>query len=270
MKKSISTSYLEFAILFLLTIAYCFGITVLARKTVWFEIIFGVVLPIVVYLSRRGSGVEVRKRIVQLIVIESIFILIVIVSKFSIFYESASMNHSLNYLILAFFVGQTTLFLIDQRRLKSYFGMVRSFFLFTMLVIWFRRSETVSFVDSQGRFLFWSGDAPFLIQVYYCVWVTGVLLADSKIMPNFKQAFPHLASVAVAFCSQEFFHSRLLTACHLFVLDMLFVYTGPNSGSFCVITDEQNAVYEKYVRKSVDWITFVGCIAIFLYSLQAA
>lgn len=271
MKKTITSSYLEFIILTAISLVYFYVVTLLARTTVLFELSFCILLPILIYFSKIHSGIKIQPRLVELIIIESFFLVIVIASKISIEIENVTWNHIFSYAFLIFFVAQAFFFLVYQYKTKTYLGMFRSFLLFIMVILWFWNSNSSSFIDEQGRFLFWGGDASLPIQIYYCLWVIGVLLVDSVLLPNYRQVIPHFASVAISLWSGEFFHVRLLTACHLFVLDLLFSYTSVSNitegkSSFCIITDQQQAVYNQYVRKPLDWVTLLACILVFAYS----
>ncbi|WP_086932596.1 hypothetical protein [Agarilytica rhodophyticola] len=272
MKKTIISSYLEFIVLAVISLVYFYGIALLARTTLLFEISFCIILPILIYFSKTDDEVKTHRRIIELIIIESFFLLVVIASKASIYFENLALNSVVGYAFLLFFLAQTFFFLLYQYKIKTYFGMLRSILLLVMILFWFAESEKSSLIDEQGRFLFWNGNASLAIQVYYCFWFVGVILVDSVLLPNYRQVVPHSASVVVSLWSGEFFHIRLLTACHLFVLDFLFSYTSTKNitedrSSFCIITDQQQIIYDVYIRKLLDWITLLVCMLIFILHL---
>lgn len=71
-----------------------------------------------------------------------------------------------------------------------------------------------------GQFIMWGMEAGPMMKLNYLFWVSNVLLVDyAKFLPAFIIPVVHFASVAISFYSTEFWHVRLITASHLFILD---------------------------------------------------
>ena len=86
----------------------------------------------------------------------------------------------------------------------------------------------------------------------------------SEFLPFTCLSMFHLSSFTLAVLSNEFWHVRLLTASHLFVLDSIvyfrFGLTVGNS-SFSLMPID---VYKKYRNKWIiffEFISFVGCLS---------
>jgi len=260
--KTPSRFALEILLLFSLALVYFYGVVILARTTVLFEILFCLAVPAVILFLKRFSSEKTDKRVLQLIAIEVTFMAFAIISKVSQLAGVPSINHLISYGFLTLFVLQFTFFAIYQRKVNSYFGMIRTIMFLILVFPWFYHTDRLGLTDGQGRFLLWGAEAPPHIILYYCVWVIGVPLVDSRTLPNFVNATLHFASVAVALWSQEFFHARLLTAAHLFVMDSLFGFSKLGRHTFCTLTETQFQLYNAYVRKALDWVTLLACAAI--------
>ena len=81
-------------------------------------------------------------------------------------------------------------------------------------------------LGSNNEIYFWGSDVPLYLQWTYGFWLlTLVVIQYASALPKLTFLLVHLASYCVALNSSEFFHARVLTACHLFVLNALFVFS---------------------------------------------
>jgi hypothetical protein len=264
-KDGLSNKLFEFLIAFSLSLIYFYGITLLARTTVLFEIFLCLIIPALVFYINKYSKNGTAARVMQLIIIETLYMLFVILSKISIYFNAAAINHLINSGFFSLFIIQFMFFMLYQFKVKSYFGFLRTFMFLVLVFYWFHDVHLNSIIDAQGRFLMWGTEAPTYIILYYCFWVIGIPLVDSRTLPNFLSALFHFASVSIAVWSQEFFHVRLLTASHLFILDALFHFSDKNKENlFCVISTNQFEFYQKHIRKKIDYFILIGCMSIFM------
>ena len=202
----------------------------------------------------------------QLIIIESLFMLFVILSKISIMNNYQKLHLLLGYGFRSLFVLQFLFFMLYQYTVKSYLGLIRTAMFLLLLIPWFSTVGLQGDIDSIGRFYFSGTLAPDYIILYYCFWVIGVPLVDSKTLPNLITASLHFSSVIVALVSLEFFHARLLTASHLFILDYLLSYSSPSGKVFGVLNPKQFEQYNNHIKPCIDGLTLCLCGLVFIKS----
>ncbi len=262
-----SNTLFEFILFFSLPLIYFYGLTILTRKNILFEILICIVVPAIIFQINKKNNKQVPTRVIQLIFIELLFMLFVILSKVSINFNLVSFNYLLSYGFLILFILQFLFFIIYQYKVKSYFGMLRTIMFLIMVLPWFYHSNKLNVTDAQGRFLLWGLEAPKHIILYYCCWVIGIPLIDSVTLPNFKNALFHFASVTIAVWSQEFFHVRLLTASHLFILDSMLGFSRKNNDFFCILTIKQFQFYKNNIKDKIDYLTLLICFIIFVFNI---
>lgn len=265
-EKSLKQTVLELLCVFSLSMLYFYLITILSRYSLIFECILCIGLPLMIHTYNQYIGHRIHYRILQLILIESTFMLFVILGKMAIQHNNVSFNLLLGYGFRLLFFIQFVFFMLYQYKVKSYFGLIRTALFLVLLIPWFRHTDLASQMDNTGRFFFAGVQAPDYIITYYCCWVIGVPLVDSRTLPNFLTACLHFASVLVALISQEFFHARLLTASHLFILDYLLSYSEPEGKQIGVINHKQFTAYNTYIRPLIDKLTLTACISLFFYT----
>lgn len=266
-EKSLKQTMIELILLFSFAILYFYFITLASRASLIFESLLCIGFPLLVHVYNQHIGHRIHYRILQLILIESTFMLFVILGKITIQHGSVSFNTLLGYGFRLLFPIQFIFFMLYQYKVKSYFGLIRTALFLVLIVPWFSHTGLTSQMDHTGRFFFAGIQAPDYIIAYYCCWVIGVPLVDSKTLPNFITACLHFASVLVALYSQEFFHVRLLTASHLFILDYLLSYSHPEGKQFGVMNQRQFAKYNKHIKPLIDTLSLSVCTSIFIYAL---
>jgi len=213
-------------ILAILSGFYCFGLTQAVRGSMLLEVVVSLLLPLFFWAAK--SFQYFGPRLLQLVVIESLFNILIILSRASIRYDAVALNEICGWGFVAFFVVQTTGFLVIQLKRKRWHGVFQSALFFGALMVWWWRAPMTGVIEDEvGRVLFWGEDAPIALQIFYSIWLINVLLVDSPYIPKLNFAVVNFASLAVALTSGEFFHVRLLTACHLFVLEGVFGYGWP-------------------------------------------
>lgn len=265
--KSVSKTSLELGLVFVGSLIYFDMIIMFAKHSLLFETCLCLGLPFLIHVCNTLMGKKINYRVAQLIVIESLFMLFVIAGKISINYAYLNLNFMLGYGFRTLFLIQFSFFMMYQYKVKSYLGMVRTGMFLLLLIPWFSQASLGSNMDATGRFFFSGVQAPDYIIVYYCFWVIGIPLVDSKTLPNFLTAALHISSVIMALISQEFFHARLLTASHLFVLDYLLSYSTPHEKQFGVLNQRQFIVYETKIKPIIDHLTFYACSIVLLVYL---
>jgi hypothetical protein len=208
---------------------------------------------------------------IQLVLIESVFNLIAIIAKLASQQDLPSLNVVCGWAFGAWFLLQLGGFAIEQFRRRKFHGIVQSSIALLMMSWWFFSvSSVVNVVDDGGRLLLWGEQTPVAILIMYSVWACNVLLVDSLSLPLLRQATVQFVSIAVAIASGEFFHVRLLTACHLFVLDLVLGYSSDPavvSPRFATLTGSWSRAYESWGQKWIARMTTAGVVAIFIAAL---
>lgn len=209
-------------LLFGIALLYLFGMVHAARLHVGVEIAIALGFPLLFAAS--GFFKDTDARILQLLWFESGYNALVILNKLALLYALPAAASAVGYAFAVFFLVQTLGFVrfeLDERRPL---GIVQSLTLAGLIGLWFFTSaDPAGRIDADGRFLMWGEDAPLALQLAYVIWVTNALIGDLNDV-NFRLIVLHGASVTVALASGEFFHARLLTAAHLFCLDLAFQY----------------------------------------------
>ncbi len=251
---------------FTLSSIYFYGIALLCRKSIAIEILICLVFPLAAYSYKRSVD-SVYPRVIQLIMVESTFMLFVIASKISILSGHEEVCRILGFGFRSLFIIQFFLFMLHQNKMKTYFGALRTLMFLILVIPWLSSTSLSGTIDSHGRYFFSGTHAPTYILVYYCSWVAGILFVDSKTLPNFITAALHCASVFIALLSQEFFHIRLLTACHLFILDYLLSYSKPNGSLFGIMNDDLFQSFRSSAQPIINNFTLTSCLIIFIYAM---
>jgi hypothetical protein len=264
-EKSLYKTVFELNLVFFSSLVYFSLITLLVRHSLRFEVFLCIVFPFSVHIIKKTLNLKINYRVMQLIIIESCFMLFVILGKISITYDYPKINSFIGYGFRSLFIIQFCFFMLYQHKVNSYRGLCRTLMFLVLLIPWFSHASLASNIDADGRFFFSGVLAPDYIILYYCFWVIGVPLVDSKTLPNFLTATLHVSSVVIALLSQEFFHVRLLTASHLFILDYLASYSTPHDKQFGVLSHKQFMAYEKIIKPIIDHTTLYACGFIFVY-----
>ena len=244
----------------LLTGIYLGFIIVAVRHRLWVEVSISLLLPLFMLLSKRAKYffekplTMVMKRVFQLVIFESFYNALVIITLFAILFGSASVNAFTAWAFVLFFIIQTGGFVVSLIQRNKSHGIFQSVILFACIILWFYNiQDTSSIVDAQGRFLMWGQEAPLAVKLIYTIWAINGLLADTTVLPRFTQAIVQLVSIALCWWSAEFFHARLLTACHLFLLDGIFAYSisDPLGRRICVMPDAYFEGFKKHIQPRI-------------------
>ncbi|MFO0563956.1 MAG: hypothetical protein U0269_38380 [Polyangiales bacterium] len=245
-----------------LSALYQWALVLACRRSVWAEVAIGLVFPAACALTGRLRFVD--SRVAQLVFIETYFCVAAIASKLTVS-ASTTVTTAVGALFVGFFVMQCAGFLVAQRRRRSPHGAFQTLVLFTLIAHWWwGRPVASGVVDSSGRLLVFGVEAPLTVRLAYVLWVSNVLLVQTRTLPRLHQALVHAVSVALAFGSGEFFHARLVTACHLFVLDLLVNYSEGRDGarSAVVLSPTLLRLHERYGRRALSWIASIGIASI--------
>lgn len=244
---------------------YQAGLLALCRANPWVELGVSIVLPLVVIGGGFAAGA--LPRLVQLVVFESIFNVLAVTARFAV-PGGWSWTWLLGWGFVVFFVLQASGFVADQARKRSWLALGQSVLGFGLVMSWWWSlgPHPTPAVDALGRLYIWGEPEPLWLRITYVVWVVSPLLSASTALPRLHQAVVHVASVGVAFSSGEFFHARLLTACHLLVLDVLFRYGAPSEANahdpFCTLPAAVMPAYDRWVRPAVAGVGALAVLAI--------
>jgi hypothetical protein len=237
-------------LVFSVTIVYLLLIIFGVRSNPLWELFIWLGVPLIAFGLKKANQFAPRVR--QLFIFETMFGLFVLLSILSIKTNSITFSNLLPYAFVLFFVVQMGGFFIFQINQKKYDSAFASIGMFVMLMTWFgsRGDANLAAIDPDGRFFMWGSDAPLALRWYYTIWVIKPLLVDSLLLPKLTQAVTHLATIALCWWSQEYVHIRLLTACHLFMLDGIFGYTAAGflKKDFCSIPEKHQIVFKEKVQ----------------------
>ena len=254
-------------LVFVLGLIYAYGMMLVVRNNLLIEIALVVILPIVLIASGvAGSWIE---RVKELFFIESVFNLVVIGSLISIYMGSPTGNRIFSWGFVLFFLAQAGGFIREQILRRKFHGALQSTaFLILLGVWWLGIDDPSGVIDVNGRFLMWGQDAPVAVKLFYTLWAVNGILVDTKALPNLTQATLHLASIALCWWSGEFFHVRLLTASHLFLLDGVFGYSGSGafSEAFCAVPKPWQATFEQKAKPAIAYLSSLSVIIIIILS----
>ncbi|MFK7001289.1 hypothetical protein V3468_09280 [Flavobacterium oreochromis] len=209
---------------FLISILYCFSIQYMIQKSVYSEILISLLFPLLAipFFNKENLTSDIKR----LLILETFFNIICITLKLNTFLNIEIIVFDIVFAVFFFF--QSGGFLLSLLVKKTYSNLIPTIALTTGLFIYYFRS-TGTILSPDNRVLMYGYDAPIELQFIYFSWLVGVLLIDNKmLLPKVTVLMAHLASFIIAFQSNEFFHSRIATACHLFVLNSVFVYKSQN------------------------------------------
>ena len=118
---------------------------------------------------------------------------------------------------------------------------------------------TANVIDSEGRLLVFGEDAPANVMLHYGFWLCGVLFVDYEdFIENSGTQATHFGSFIVSCLSGEFWHARLLTASHLFVLDAILYFRNGITVSGAPLAIMPRRVVETY-RK---WLPLINLMTL--------
>ena len=254
---------------FIASLIYCQFLLSVSQFHYGFEILIAIIFPLVGYrfFEKSDNWVDIRR----LILLETGFNMICIAAKVS---NSLGMDHGMvfSWMFVIFFIFQTGGFLISQTKKKKYKCLPCSIVMGIGLAYWFISTyPEKTIVTSNGEVQFWGSNAPVYLQIMYVFWVANVFLVEFRqYLPKATMYAAHAATVIIALASNEFFHARVLTASHFFILSAMIPYKfiewkGHN---FAVIPwlkvfkDDTHIVAITFPK-----IMNISCIAVLLYVL---
>ena len=205
---------------FALSILYCFFIQYSVQKSVYNEIFISLLFPLLAlpFFNKNYLTSDIKR----LLVLETFFNLVCITLKLNAFFKIEMLVFDIVF--ATFFIFQSGGFLLSLLSKKAYYNLVPTIALTIGLFIYYLNG-TGTVLSSNHEVLIFGYNAPVALQLIYSCWLVGVLLIDNKLLlPKVTVVVVHLASFIVAFHSNEFFHARIVTACHLFILNAIFVY----------------------------------------------
>lgn len=250
------------AVLLAMTFGYLSGLIYVVNSSLWLGGILTVFLPLLVGFNYQR--LTISHRVLQLLFIETSFNALVFIDILQSTYHFYLSSQALAYGYYGFFILQLMGFLLIQYQRRMWVGIVQSVIALLMISYWaFHSGFAATTITENGGIQFWGSDTSIFIKAYYCFWVISVLVVESRARPVARQAIMHFASLILALHSDEFFRIRLLTASHLFMLDILFGYSRyyGEKDMFAVLPQSINAYVEAQVLTPLSIICLVGCLA---------
>jgi len=249
---------------FLGAYVYCYGIVHFARIHVLAEALISVAFVAVAAAYFRLEGEWISR--VRLMVVESLFNAIALLAKVFLLLGIFTDSPLVDNLFAGFFVLQVLGFVASQIRKRKFGIMPATAAMACGLTIWFLSGAGVH-LTPDGALQFWGGDAPIYLRWMYVFWVLGVLLVEyASLLPKATIVLTHLASVAVAFNSDEFFHARILTASHFFIINFVFLFERQGWGGKTFVSMPwllnltSRSDDERWKSMLVAWLVNVSCV----------
>lgn len=254
----------------MVSLAYLYGLIALCRASLLFEACISIGLPLFCWAT--GWFRYNHPRLTQLLLIESLFNLLAVTGRVSVQYGVDWLNGVSSSGFLLFFVLQVGGFALFQIKLRKPLGMVQS--LCGALIIgmwWFGIEDSTNRMDADSRFLMWGEDAPLAVQLYYVAWFLNISLSEALPLPWLRVFVVHSVSVGLSMWSGEFFHVRLFTACHIFVIDMV---TGVGmqrpeglGRDFAVVPARWLPGFHRWFQPAWTWAMSGACVLLLVLSL---
>ncbi len=264
MPKKNSQLLFEFVLLSCVTFLYSYGVLVICRENILVQAAITIILPVLFWKLKLFKSTN--SRVLELLGIESIFLILAFITKIAINYHLNVLNNIMTYAILLWFALQVLGFFVWQIKRRSASGVLMSTLGGIMIFLWFLSAHgQPNRLSANGNLLFWGVDAPLLLQLYYAVWFVHVVFIDSASLPNLRQASMQLASVIIALFSGAFFYARILTACNLFFLDAIFNITNKDSSYKLAVFDENKMPgFIAKIRPFIRWFCVIACSVLFI------
>jgi len=163
-----------------------------------------------------------HSRIKQLLYFETFFNFSMVIGSFGIIYNEYYLVFLSKIFITIFFVIQFSGFIYQSKSKKSLQSYLQTILGFSVLLIWFYQHFPLNHTYSNGTFLLFGTPVFQTFKIIYSLWALNLIFIDSIYLPNLTQAILQLSSLSLALYHEDFFHVRLTTAAHLFLLDGVF------------------------------------------------
>lgn len=263
--KPLATAF----VVFVVAVFYLLGIILAVRSCLGVEVFVAFLFPAICMAAKLDTKYS-HPRIRELFFLESIYNLMVVLSKVAIALQFRALNLVAQWGFLAFMLIQLGGFLRQVAQKRSAHGMIQTILgIITLLIWWWGIGDRTAVIDGLGRFYMWGEETALSFRIIYSFWALNLILADSLYLPKLVQAMVQLASLSLSWWSGEWFHVRMLTASHLFFLDGLFGHYGIDVGGrdFCIIPERYQALYDRRIKAAVRYTCTTAIVCVFLWNL---
>ncbi len=215
-----SYSIVTSILFFIASLIYLYFILKVSQFHYGFEILIALAFPILGYrlFQKADNWLDIKR----LIILETGFNVICIVAKI---FKDFNLDYgiALSWAFAIFFMFQTGGFLMAEVKKKKFKCLPSSIAMGIGLTYWFVSSYgEKTLVTPDGEVQFWGSNAPMYLQVMYVFWVANVFLVEFRqYLPKATMYVAHAATMVIALSSNEFFHARVLTASHLFIISAM-------------------------------------------------
>jgi len=200
--------------------------------------------------------------------IESLYLVFALIGTVALHRGMPTLDHAMSTALFCWFFLQALGFYVRLYLLRDLLGVVISTLLLAMVFLWYatiEHSSNALLVD--GLFLMWGEDAPRALQLCYLSWFVYIGSCSTQVLPNIRQVPIHLASITVAMLSGSFFFVRLVTACNLFLLDLVFDYSAESRRGFSVLSESQHERFERSLQPWIGRASLLVCSLAFTHYL---
>lgn len=256
-------------VVFVVAVFYLLGIVLAVRNNLAAEVFVAFLFPAICMAAKLDTKYS-HPRIRELFFIESLYNLMVVLSKLAIQVHFSALHIVAQWGFLVFMLIQLGGFLRQVTLKRSVHGMIQTILgIITLLIWWWGIEDRTALVDDSGRFYMWGEETALSFRMIYSFWSLNLILADSMYLPKLIQVMVQLASLSLAWWSREWFHVRMLTASHLFFLDGLFGHYGIDVGGkdFCIIPEKYQEVYDRRVKGTIRYTCTAAIVCIFVWNV---
>ncbi|MTI00034.1 hypothetical protein [Roseibium sp. RKSG952] len=219
-------SIFKYTFLFLAALVFCYIVKLAVNDSRYVLLSLVLFLPTLVPIAfgmGRKSG-----RLIQLIAIQGTFLLVLgtYIAFPDVMARIIDVDLAIKVALFAYIFAQACGFALFSYKNKRYLNIFNSLMAMAIFFGYIYQSapDHLQFEPHEPIKPLGHNEPPIIIAAY-CFWFVSVI-ANSSRCPKLVEIYVHSASVIFAIFSGSFLFYRILTAWSLFVLDMIFNYTG--------------------------------------------
>lgn len=208
-------SPLSSGLFLLVCLVYGSGFYLLVQSSIWLALALTLVLPVLFWpLTKPVENASEIKRILGLEMGFNLLCFMAVSQWVSVEYVDKG--------LVVFFVLQSVGFVLVQLKKQAYLSMFISMVLAATIAYWVYTGEQTLLLG-EGKILLFGEVVPWQLKVIYGFWLIQLLLVEYRsVLPKLTLAICHIASFMIAMGAEDFFHARIVTACHLLFLSLCF------------------------------------------------
>lgn len=260
--KSLVYSPLSCGLFLVLCLVYGSGFYLFVQSSVWLTFVLTLMLPVLFWPLTKP--VENAIEIKRILCLETGFNLLC--------FLAVSQWVSVEYVdkgLVVFFVLQSAGFIMVQIRKHAYLSVLISMVLAATIIHWINIGAQTT-LRGEGDILLFDEAVPWQLKLIYGFWLMQLLLVEYRsVLPKLTLVICHIASFAIAFCAEDFFHARIVTASHLLFLSLCFNLRSLDWGGERFVVSKylsnyiQHPIFNELLPKFIFFISIATYISFF-------